>query len=304
MTAAELLRNAQPPVDDGMIDQAIADLDMKIWEWAESLKSAQTQLRSAFAASARPVTRPSAALYDDLPVKISPAAAAAAAAATLPPTPPTPEWMKMPAPAETPAWSPTTVSDAPFAPPQGAGAGEAPAWPQQHGGHGASSSSGPAPSQSTGMMPASGGAAMPWPSAPGAPTAMSWPDQQAAGNSSSGVQQWPTWTPTDTSAGGGSGKKGGGAPSTSMRATKAPKSTRETPLPGPTPEERAQKAAAEEALLSELEEAVARRVRLLRRLDPDTAIEKLIEKARQGQAEAASAAPARDDKSSSWWRRK
>ncbi len=80
---------------------------------------------------------------------------------------------------------------------------------------------------------------------------------------------------------------------------------RQTLTEGPTPEERAQKAAAEEALLSGLEDAIARRVRLLRRLDPDTQIEKLIEKARQGHAEAMAAQPqqSKDDKSS-WWRRK
>jgi len=92
-----------------------------------------------------------------------------------------------------------------------------------------------------------------------------------------------------------------------VRASRAPKAVRTTMTEGPTPEERAAKAAAEEQLLSGLEDTIARRVRLLRRLDPDTAIEKLIEKARQGHAEAMASAktqPARDDKSSSWWRRK
>jgi hypothetical protein len=133
-----------------------------------------------------------------------------------------------------------------------------------------------------------------------------WPESGSAPGSapSAGPQAWPTWNPNDaSSAAQQQAKKSGG-----VRATKAPKAVRPLIADGPTPEERAQKAAAEEALLSELEDAIARRVRLLRRLDPDTAIEKLIDKARQGHAEAASAAAGKDDRSSSssssWWRRK
>jgi hypothetical protein len=91
-----------------------------------------------------------------------------------------------------------------------------------------------------------------------------------------------------------------------VTASKVPKAVRPTVPDRPTPEERAAKAAAEEALLSALVESVSRRVRLLRRLDPDSPIEQLIEKAIQGQAEAAAAAPPKDERLSlsSWWRRK
>ena len=77
MTAAEILRNAEPPADDGLIDKAIAELDVRIWEWADALKSAHTQLRGAFAT--KPV-RPSARLFEDAPPAPSALSAAAAAA--------------------------------------------------------------------------------------------------------------------------------------------------------------------------------------------------------------------------------
>lgn len=297
MTASEILQSAQPPADDRMIEKAITDLDTKIWEWAEALKSAHTQLRSAFAV--RAAVRPAVPLFDENAAGGLAAAAAAAHIASPPPMPA--EWT---APPKTPAadmpaeWAGAAKAPAP----------EMPAWSPSHGGHGASSQP-PAAKADTaawgegglssprsappveGATPAAG--VMPWPTAPGA---NAWPEPGAT--TSTGAQEWPTWTPTDLSA--TPAKK---AEPTTPRAARAAKAQR--PLPaGPSPEERAQKAAAEEALLSELEDTIARRVRLLRRLDPDTPIEKLVEKAKQGQAEAATAAPAKEDKSSSWWRRK
>lgn len=289
-----------------MIEKAIADLDAKLWEWTDALKSAQAQLRSAFAVRPAPVAsvapvapapRPSAALYDDGPM---PSLAASAAAAHIPSTGPLPEWMTTAAKPDASEWS-ATKSDVPeWSPPkrspqQPSAFKDVPSaneWPQpqhtaQHGGHGASGHD--QPSQSTGVMA--------WPTAP---SGANWPTTDSS--SSGGPQQWPTWTPTDTSgaASSSSTKKG------SVRASKAPKAVRPV-VEGPTPEERAQKAAAEEAMLSELEDAIARRVRLLRRLDPDTPIERLIDKAKQGHAEAQASAPPKEDKnasSSSWWRRK
>jgi hypothetical protein len=149
---------------------------------------------------------------------------------------------------------------------------------------------------------------MQWPSTP----ASTWPSSPSGAGSGATPQalEWPTWTPTDPSAPASSSStsaKKAATPATPAAtgpaAKKAAKGARPVPE-GPSPEERAQKAAAEEALLSELEDAIARRVRLLRRLDPDTPIEKLIDKARQGQAEASSQTSGREDKSSSWWRRK
>jgi hypothetical protein len=319
MTAAELLRNAQPPADDGVIEKAIAELDVKIWEWTESLKSAQAQLRTAFAV--RPPQRPSVALFED---GIAGSLSAAAAAAHIPTPPTPPQWANVPpvvpayepAPAGETDWAAAGASHAaqssarskssapqPSAPidwaqpTSGMNAAPPPStsmdWAQpasssQHGGHGAS---GPADVAASGVMP--------WPTAPSG----NWPDANASG-STTGPQAWPTWTPTDmspSSSGPTSAKKSSGS---SVKTSKAPKAVRPI-IEGPTPEERAQKAAAEEALLSELEDAIARRVRLLRRLDPDTAIEKLIDKAKQGHAEATAAASTKDDKSSSsWWRRK
>lgn len=275
MTAAEILRNAQPPADDGLIEKALADLDAKIGEWTDSLRSAQTQLRGAFS-SPRPVVaqRPSAALFDAVPRTLS----EAAAAAHIPSPPPLPDWSALGAAVTPPAWNPPAG-----APPA------AEAWPQ--------------PAAPMAADPSTTGV-MPWPTTTG-PTSVSWPDSSSS--TSPGPQAWPTWTPTDVSASAPAAKSDvHAAPGSGVRATKAPKAVRPPVPEGPTPEERAAKAAAEEAQLSQLDEAVARRVRLLRRLDPDTPIEKLIEKAVQGQAEAAAAAPAKDEKSSgsSWWRRK
>ena len=321
MTAADLLRNAQPPSDDGLIEKAIAELDVKLFEWTDALKSAHAQLRSAFAV--RPSSRPSQALYEGAaPMPSLPAAgaapmpslSAAAAAAHMPTLPPLPEWATAPAvpteedapawaepPSHVPAPQPSPWAQPPAAAPAApsAWAASTPAafrdapessagneWPQPQaqspfGGHGISSG---AQTQQPD--------AVAWPTAPSG----NWPEQPAT--NPSGSQAWPTWTPNDSSAGSAPKK-------TSVRTSRAPKAVRQTLTEGPTPEERAQKAAAEEALLSGLEDAIARRVRLLRRLDPDTGIEKLIEKARQGHAEALSAPPqqSRDDKSS-WWRRK
>jgi hypothetical protein len=287
MTAAEILRNAEPPVDDGLIDKAIAELDVRIWEWADALKSAQTQLRTAFAT--KPV-RPSARLFEDTTSAPS-ALSAAAAAAHIPSPPPMPSEWTTAASASAPA------SSAPGMP------AEAP-WASTHGGHGMSSgTSGPAPQQAwpephsrqsnTGSQPSDGGT-MTWPAA----ATNAWPSSPSS-TTSSNVQEWPTWTPTDLSKTTEPAKK----TQSSAPPKKGAKQARAFPE-GPSPEERAQKAAAEEALLSELEDAIARRVRLLRRLDPDTPIEKLIDKARQGQAEATTAPQGKDDKSSSWWRRK
>jgi hypothetical protein len=296
MTAAEILRNAEPPADDGLIDKAIAELDVRIWEWADALKSAHTQLRGAFATKP---ARPSARLFDDTtapPASLS----AAAAAAHIPSPPPMPaEWTASPSqapagsgaasrpnmPAEA-AWSPSHGGHGLSAQPSGQPA--APAWPEPHSFR--QEGGAPPPSQST------KGGVLEWPTTPsGGGGGTAWPTSSTA---TSGVQEWPTWTPNDGSKPDSAKKTVSSAPQ-----KKGPKQARPVPE-GPSPEERAQKAAAEEALLSELEDAIARRVRLLRRLDPDTPIEKLIDKARQGQAEAATAPQAKEDKSSSWWRRK
>lgn len=321
MTAAEILRSAQPPADDGMVEKAIADLDLKIWEWTDALKSAQAQMRNAFAT--RPISRPSSVLYEGVNALSAAAAAAhiptpatqpdwsalsAAAAAAHVPTPSTPpEWtapapsagVHAPASTPPPVWSGTpggadsawaggaapAATPAAFQQQSNPAANEWPVRPaQQHGGHGMG-----VPDQAS-----EAGGAMAWPTA----NIGNWPESSPAAPAA-GSQAWPTWTPSDPAGGVADGSK----KSSSVRATKAPKAVRQTLPEGPTPEERARKAAAEEALLSGLEEAVARRVRLLRRLDPDTAIEKLIEKARQVHTEAASSTPAKDDKSS-WWRRK
>jgi len=298
MTASEILRSAEPPPDDGLIEKAIADLDARIWEWADALKNAHSQLRGAFAARppapAAATQRPSAALFDVAP---SSSLSAAAAAAHIPSPPPMPaEWTAPPSAPLSAEWA------AAAAPP----VKESP-WSPSHGGHGASANAPAATATSHGVQLAEGPAAagvMPWPSAPGS---SSWPESGGGpAASSGGSQTWPTWTPTDISATASptaqakQAKQGlGGTP---MRPGKAPKGPRPA-VEGPSPEERAQKAAAEEALLAQLEEAVARRVRLLRRLDPDTAIEKLIDKAKQGQAETPAATSAKEDKSS-WWRRK
>lgn len=337
-TAAEILRSAQPPADDGLIDKAIADLDARIWEWTDALKSAHAQLRSAFAA--RPSARLSESLYESVPQGFSaartaveqpavpaeptvsegeprearraktpppatPAAAeppaapekpeglsiAAAAAAAHIPTPPMPASLQAAA-AAAHVSSPPPMPAEWTAPPAAA----TPAWTPAHGGHGMSANEPTAP------MPAAWPEPPAFKAEPSAAGVMQWPTVSGGANwpepgstSSTGPQQWPTWTPTDAS----SSKKTVSAPP--KKAAKPSKPV----LEGPTPEERAQKAAAEEAMLSQLDDAVARRVRLLRRLDPDTPIDKLIEKARQGQAEAAAQAPARDEKpTSSWWRRK
>jgi hypothetical protein len=85
-----------------------------------------------------------------------------------------------------------------------------------------------------------------------------------------------------------------------MKQVKAAKAPPAKP-PGPTPEELAARAEAENAQLAQLDEATVRRVKLLRRLDPDAPMDKLIEKARQAH-QSAEAGP--KDEKSSWWRRK
>ncbi|HEY2773825.1 MAG TPA: hypothetical protein VGK20_07210 [Candidatus Binatia bacterium] len=312
MTAVEILRSAVPPGDDAVIEKAIADLDAKLWEWTDALKSAQDQLRSAFATrplpQAPPAPRPSSNLYDEAPM---PSLAASAAAAHIPSAPPLPDWSSVQSSVDT-SWTPPSASrpqpSAPGAPPPPSSFQNLPSsneWPQQppqaayHGAHGAGHG-GPQPNagQPPPGFPQGGpqqntatGGMMQWPTTPTG----NWPE--SAQGTGTQPQAWPTWNPND----GSQPRKGG------VRASKAPKAVRPI-VQGPTPEERAQKAAAEEALLSELEEAIARRVRLLRRLDPDTAIERLIDKARQGHAEAQAAAPSKEDSkttsSSSWWRRK
>lgn len=314
MTAAEILRSAEPPPDDGLIEKAIADLDLRIWEWADALKNAHSQLRGAFAArpaaaasvapagaplaAPSPGQRPSASLYEIAPS--SPSLSAAAAAAHIASPPPMPaEWTAPPAAAGVTDWAAAAAATQ----------GQDPKW-STPGGHGASSGGNaaawadPAASSSQGVQlsdsqgSAQGGGVMAWPTAPAA----GWPDASGTSAPSTGPQAWPTWTPTDASAGASSSQAKKGAGSAPARPGKPAKGAKPV-VEGPTPEERAQKAAAEEALLSQLEDAIARRVRLLRRLDPDTPIEKLIDKAKQGQAETTSAASAKDDKSS-WWRRK
>jgi hypothetical protein len=279
MTAAEILRNAEPPADDGLIDKAIAELDVRIWEWADALKSAHTQLRGAFATKP---ARPSARLFahisssPPMPAEWTASPTPAGGAATTKPN--------MPAEA---AWSPSHGGHGLSAQPSGPSA--APAWPEPHSFRPPGGAAPASQNTKSGVLE--------WPTTPaGGGGGSAWPTSSTA---ASGVQEWPTWTPGDGSNPADSTKK------TVSSAPQKKGSKQARPVPeGPSPEERAQKAAAEEALLSELEDAIARRVRLLRRLDPDTPIEKLIDKARQGQAEAATAPQAKEDKSSSWWRRK
>lgn len=313
MTAAEILRSAEPPSDDGLIEKAIADLDLRIWEWADALKNAHSQLRGAFAArpAAEPISasvaativattpgqRPSASLYEIAPSNPNLSAAAAAAHISSPPPMPA-EWTAPPAAAGATDWAAAAAATQ----------GRDPKW-STPGGHGASSGgntsnwAGPAASASQGVQlsdsqEAGQGGVMSWPTT----SAAGWPDSSGTSAPSSGPQAWPTWSPTDSSASASSSQAKKGGSSAPARSGKPAKAARPA-VEGPSPEERAQKAAAEEALLSQLEDVIARRVRLLRRLDPDTPIEKLIDKAKQGQAETTSAASAKDDKSS-WWRRK
>lgn len=327
MTAAEILRSAAPPPDDELIEKAIADLDTKIWEWADALKHAHEQLQVSFAPPAAPVAsqaaeapaapppaakqpaaRPSAALYDIAPSSSS--LSAAAAAAHIPSPPPMPaEWT---APPVADGASDRLAKDMPW---RGKDADEEaaspsspevrPAWPESPAAVSARMPaevppSQPASSDSSGVMA--------WPTAPSG----GWPDSSTSSSQGgTDAQPWPTWTPTDTSAAGsaaGSAKpvrKGaGGKPVHQRMATRQNKAPIKTSVEGPSPEEKARRAAEEEALLAKLDDAIARRVRLLRRLDPDTPINQLIDKAKQGQAEAAAAPSTTGDGKSSWWRRK
>src|SRR6185369_13049359 len=240
MTAADLLRNAQPPSDDGLIEKAIAELDVKLFEWTDALKSAHAQLRSAFAV--RPASRPSQALYDNVATGAAPASpplaaappplAALAAAAHMPSAAPLPQWAAPPVTeADAAAWSdplqpvpdvpaPSPWTQAPPAP-SSAWAPSAPAafqdsrppssgseWPQSQppspfGGHGISSGA-------SAQQPST----VAWPTAPSG----NWPE--APPTNTNGPQAWPTWNPTDTSA---SGPK-----KSSVRASRAPKAVRQT----------------------------------------------------------------------------
>lgn len=311
-TTADLLQNARPPIDDEAIDKALADLDSKIWEWTDALKSAHSQLRAAFAVrppvAAAPPQRPSAALFETLGSSLS----EAAAAAHLPKAPPLPDWATRSgaaaAAASAPPPPPMADSEWPTPPPKPSNLPALAPEQPRFGAVGTPTAEEEAQRMEWPQWP-------PAPPAPAAPPAgepgtgvMAWPTNQPAWQSNAvpagppQPQSWPSWTPTNTAP--GAAAPGGAAKGSNVRASKAPKAVRQAVPEGPTAEERARKAAEEEERLSQLEEAISRRVRLLRRLDPDTPIEKLIEKATQSAAEAA-AAPKEDKSSgSSWWRRK
>lgn len=316
MTAAQILRAAEPPTDDGGIDQALADLDVKIWTWADAMLSAQAAIRRALA-------------HKDLFARggeymiatgaVPPAAIPTIPMVATPPPPPpqpsaytAPAWASGPPPG--PAAAPAPPPPIQLAPlvssPQAAASGWAPTLI----GTPLSPSEGQAPEAAAWGQPipmpgdTSPGAVV-WPSAPQnspAPVVIPpWdgaaPDPSMGSGGGQNTYSWPAGSPDNVWP--GNPNAGSSVPSQqSPAAGAAPGRQKKAAAPQISAEDaeaRAAKAAEEEAMLAALDEASARRVRLLRRLDPDAEIEHLIEKAKQTQPREAE----KTDKPS-WWRRK
>gem|GEM_PF-2228575 len=299
MTAAEALRSAEPPVDDGGIDQALAELDVKIWTWTDAMLSARAAIKRSLAhreifsrggeysigagAAQPPVAKPliarNAPPFGQSFADVAPPEAAPAFVA------PAPSFNAAePDRAFGAAWGRHTPAENVSLP----GQVQQPAGP--------AANSDAVPSANGGWAPTG---AMQWPSTDSSTSAsnaaeitpLAWPSP-----ASDGASAWPT-----------SESSGADAASTTASSSKTlgrmPERTKKTAPPRISPEEteaRAARAAHEEALLAALNETSARRVRLLRRLDPDADIEQLIEKANQAQSRESE----KIDKSSSWWRRK
>lgn len=306
MTAAEALRSVEPPVDDGGIDQALAELDVKIWTWTDAMLSARAAIKRSLA------HREIFARGAEYSVG-SAATAGTAGQAGIAPT--------------------RTAQSPPFAAgsfsPMADSAGSAP------------SAVAPMISSIGTSEPASAFGSS-WGAAPAEPVAFQGQVQQAAGPAVAnpyaapssgdwaptvGVMQWPS--ADSATSGGNSGEitpvawptapsAGSSWPTSDTPSVGAPVTSSQTSLihgrsgdrakkPAPprvSPEEtaaRAARTAREESLMAQLDETSARRVRLLRRLDPDADIEQLIEKASQAQPRENSE---KTDKASSWWRRK
>ncbi|HYC56282.1 MAG TPA: hypothetical protein VEL28_15205 [Candidatus Binatia bacterium] len=268
MTAIEVLRSAEPPAEDGSIDQALTDLDVKIWTWTDAMLSAQTFLKRTLSSKevlgavaptiVRSKPQPVASLAPAEPVVAAPLVAPAAGDAE---------------------WRPQVVGEAaaPVAAP--------PQW---------------APPPSSWERPAQQQNEQ-W----GAPQPMQWPSNNsnewaAAPAATQGTTtEWPStataWPSSDSSNLFQSMEK----PAEEAAAAPKPKVKEKPVKMGPSDEELAARAAHEQEVMAALDETTARRVRLLRRLDPDAKIEQLVEKARQTSAEASD----KNDKAS-WWRRK
>jgi len=276
MTTIEVLRAAEPPADDGSIEQALTDLDVKIWTWTDAMLSAQTFLKRALtgrealgaattASIARPQPVPQAATISIAPSLDAPAAPPLASAF------------------DGGDWKPQVVTEVPAA------SEPAPAgWPAQNGWASSPAQPQPQPQQPPQLQaqPTQWGIPQPmnWPSNPG-----EWP---AAAPSTAAAVEWPSMSwPSSEGA--------NAAPPPVEEAPAKPKIKEKPVKTGPTDEELAARAAHEQEVLAALDETTARRVRLLRRLDPDAKIEQLVEKARQTSAE-----PADKNDKSSWWRRK
>ena len=274
MSAAELLLSAEPPVDDADIEKALADLDVKIWTWTDAMMSAQAALRNSYAQ--RPAVYPPMGQFDDADTVPAPGVPAY--------NPPAPSGNASFAPPSGNDWRPTFVE-----PSAGGGdpaaAGNTAAWPTGNWPTQPSAAPTP-PAANAGGWPSSGGGHGQWKPASSTPAAT--------------TPEWSTWSAGGSPSQGAGDTGSGGSARKSTKQVKAAKAPLAKP-PGPTPEELAARAEAESAQLAELDEATVRRVKLLRRLDPDAPMEKLIEKARQAH-QPAEAGP--KDEKSSWWRRK
>ena len=187
-----------------MIEKALADLDAKIGEWTESLRSAQSQLRGAFAPKpVVPGQRPSAALFDAVPRT---SLSEAAAAAHIPTPPPPPDWSKLGAASTPPEWVPPAAAPAPAWSGQQAAPSGPPVWGGQATAPPPAWNQGPsAPpptwNQPAAAPPAAWGAPPPpaggaeWAQPPGAPAQFAPAGPGPADPSSTGVMPWPS-TPT------------------------------------------------------------------------------------------------------------
>jgi hypothetical protein len=280
MSAAELLLSAEPPVDDADIEKALADLDVKIWTWTDAMMSAQAALRNSYAQ--RPAVYPPMGQFDDADTVPGPAVPAytPAAPAENASFAPAPSGFGQPHTGN--EWRPTFV-DSSSGGGEPAAAASTAAWP-----------TGNWPTQADAVPAPPAASAGGWPSAGGG----QW--KPASSTPAATTPDWSSWSGAGSPSQGAGDTGSGGSPRKSAKQVKAAKAPPIKPA-GPTPEELAARAEAETAQLAQLDEATVRRVKLLRRLDPDAPMEKLIEKARQ--AHQPTEAGPKDEKSS-WWRRK
>jgi len=275
MTAAEILRNALPQADENPLEQAIAELDRKIGKWSQSLKGQRTEVRGVVAP--RPAAKVSASRMEPSArsERFSMAdamqkAPGAALTALTPSSSYSGTWDSVSeVQPEAASWRPVMLDAAPA---------EFSAAESNETAH------------EEWAAPAPDGLSVAWPTADDA--VANWAAEPSASHARSSASHGslPAWAADAAEA--------FAAPSPKVERS-LPKALVESAAARLSVEERERRAAAEEARFDLLDVEVARKVRLLRRMDPVSTLEALIAKA----AEDAAVVKAVEG-SRSWWRRR